>query len=162
MKLNLGENIISPADLRSLIEEVEAYAAYSRHRHIQARAGARPTKNTPRISETANEFLAANKPKDGYKLRDLDRLIAELEQRYHKSPQARITLADIASTGLKLSISNWLRLNVNESVLIDFRSDSTILGGMIVVVGSHIYDWSMRRQLLETKNKLIDLVSNNV
>ena len=41
---------------------------------------------------------------------------------------------------------------VAPDVLVNFQFNATILGGMVVRYGSHVYDWSFRRQILAKRD----------
>ena len=74
--------------------------------------------------------------------------LEELEARLKTAPRATITLAAMPSEGMKRDISTWMRQNIEPSLLMEFSYNSALLGGMVIRIGSHIYDWSFRRQIL--------------
>jgi F0F1-type ATP synthase delta subunit len=71
-----------------------------------------------------------------------------------------ITLAAPATTGIKKQLTAWCRDNVAPDVLVRFEFNQTLLGGMVVRFGSHIYDWSLRRQILDGRTKFPEVLRN--
>ncbi len=155
MKLTLVEEIISTEDLRGVIEEVKEYKKWFIHNQIKLKVSQRHKVSIrPELSNAAEALL--DQANDGKELTatKIEDLIGYLEHCLIKSPLVRITLAAIPSAPIKHKIVAWLRTNISPSMLVDFRFNSSLLGGMVVISGSHIYDWSLRRQLLESKDKL--------
>ena len=155
MKFKLSEEVISTDDLKDVIEEVKQFKKWFSHNQVRLRVSRRhKVKDRPELSNAAEALI--EQAKDGKQLTSnkLEELIGFLENYLDKSPTMRITLAAIPSLSVKHSIAAWLRANVSPALLVDFRFNSALLGGMVVVCGSHIYDWSLRRQLLESKAKL--------
>ena len=145
MKLTLVEEIISTEDLRGVIEEVKEYKKWFIHNQIKLKVSQRHKVSIrPELSNAAEALL--DQANDGKELTatKIEDLIGYLEHCLIKSPLVRITLAAIPSAPIKHKIVAWLRTNISPSML----------GGMVVISGSHIYDWSLRRQLLESKDKL--------
>ncbi len=69
---------------------------------------------------------------------------------------ARVTaaspLSEAQMTGLRSSLSKTIR----KTVILDVNTDPELLGGLVVQVGSTVYDGSIRRQLAEMRKHLID------
>lgn len=162
MKLKLPEDIVSGEDLKDVIEELKGYKAYLHHKQILNKVSSRKSGDAPRLSEAAADLIAQARDGGTLKLAELDKLINELNEVFARSLRVKIILAAAPTPGIKKKLSGWMRDNVSGSLLIDFRYDSAILGGMIVVFGSHINDWSFRRQILESKDKLTSEFSAHV
>jgi F0F1-type ATP synthase delta subunit len=47
---------------------------------------------------------------------------------------------------------------VAPNMLVDFKFNSTMLGGMVVQYGSHIYDWSFRQRILDARDKFPEVL----
>jgi len=160
MKLKLDESVSSSQDVRALGLEIRDYARWYGQNGIKARVGVRKRKQveSPPISPAAQDLIRAVASKGTLKRKDLDELIDELSYIEAKSPRITITLAAIAPGSLKKSLVNWCREHIAPNVLVDFRFNSTLLGGMVVQYGSHVYDWSFRRQILAGSAKFPEVL----
>jgi F0F1-type ATP synthase delta subunit len=83
-----------------------------------------------------------------------------LEDFSDSAPRVTVTLAAPAPNSLKQTIALWFRENIAPNTLVNFKFNSTILGGMVVVYGSRIYDWSFRRQILVSREKFPEVLRN--
>ena len=162
MKIKLSEEVIAGEDLKSVIDELKAYKADFRHQQILLRVGSKHIQKGIKTVLSPPALNLLNQAKEGKALSvtEIDKLISELEGFYLKWPRIRVVLAASAPLAIKRKITKWVRENVLDSVLIDFRYDSAILGGMVVVVGSRIYDWSLRRDIEANKDKLSGQISH--
>lgn len=148
MTPNLQNNVASPQDLKELILEVQKYAKwFSQYAIKQKVSGAAPAQQlevTPPAAALIQDWTKDKPPTQA----SIDELIKALELIETNSPQITITLAAMPPVALKKTLVDWCRKNINPSVLVEFRFNSTLLGGMVLRYGSHIYDWSFRRQIL--------------
>ncbi|HET7630456.1 MAG TPA: F0F1 ATP synthase subunit delta [Candidatus Saccharimonadales bacterium] len=160
MALELPTAIISPEDLASLELEVKDYARWFEHNQIKQRVGAKSSSQPPEVSASALELIRGCHGKGLLEQKHLDKLIDDLERLKSSATSLTITLAAPAPKTLKADIANWCRTNLERQVLIDFRFNSTILGGMVVRAGSHVYDWSWRRAILDNKAKFPEVLAN--
>lgn len=160
MAVALPATIISPQDLASVELEVKDYSRWFEHNQIKQRVGAKTTSQPPELSPAAMELIRSCHDKGLLEQKHLDKLIDELDKLKTSAASLTITLAGPAPRALKADIANWCRQNIKEQVLIDFRFSSTILGGMVVRSGSHVYDWSWRRALLDSKAKFPGVLTN--
>jgi len=153
MSLDLGDSVTSPQDLKTIILEIRLYAKWFAQATVKAQvAGAKP-EQPPAISPAATGLIneaAAGKQLDRGRL---DALITELTELEAKSLRIVITLAGVPGNGLKKTIAAWCRQNISPDILVDFRFNATILGGMVVQFGSHVYDLSFRRRILASRDK---------
>ena len=69
-------------------------------------------------------------------------------------------MAGPAPAQLKQKIVEWCRKNIDGDILVDFRFNATLLGGMVVKWGSHVYDWSFKRQLMAARAKFPEVLRN--
>lgn len=153
MSLNLSDAVTSPQDLKAIILDVRRYAKWFAQASIKAQvAGVKP-EQPPAISQPAATLINATAAGKQLNVKALDGLIAELEELESKSIKIVITLAGVPGNGLKKTLSAWCRQNIAPDILIDFRFNATILGGMVVQFGSHVYDLSFRRRILASRDK---------
>ena len=160
-QLKLDESISSSEDLRAVIEEIKVYKSAFRQAQIKAavstRSGRQPL---PELSASAaatlSQFRAASKP---IIIENIEQALTELERVFTHAFKIRVVLAAPAPNSLKRRLTDWMRNNIAKDLLIDYRYDSAILGGMVVIAGSHIYDWSFRRDLQANREKLIEVIT---
>lgn len=153
MNLNLSAEIISPEDLKGTIAELKDYSKWLNKNAIKLKVTKKHAEDRPELSDAAADLLKQWLGDKEATYAQLDKLIYELEQRLSSIPTLRITLAALPTMAIKREFTKWFRENLSPELLIDFRYSSTLLGGMVVNCGSHIYDWSFRRQLISGRDK---------
>lgn len=160
MSIKLPEEINSAEDLKAVLEELRDFRTYFRHSEIKAKSGKNHTSDGPDLSMAAAKLLSQAKNKKQLTMSELEQLLSELELIYSKAPKIRIVLAAAATPPVKKRLADWIRSNISDQAFIDFRYDSTILGGMIIACGSHIYDWSLRREIIASKDKMKEVIAH--
>jgi F0F1-type ATP synthase delta subunit len=158
MKLQLHDSVSSPQDLKAVISEVQQYAAWFAHVAVKKRLEIDGGFEPPAISPAANALIqeyAGNKP---LSRELLDELIAALKAFEDTAASITITLAAAPSNGLKKELVVWCRKHIEPNILVNFRFNSTLLGGMVVHYGSHIYDWSFQRQILAARGRFPEVL----
>ncbi len=155
---NLPAVISSPSDVTALVLEIRSYAKWYNHYVIAQKAGAKHADEQPELSPAATETIRASSKDTPLTSESLDQLIASLERIGTHSPVLTITLAAPAPREVREQLVTWCREQLSPDVLITFRFDSTILGGMVVRAGSHIYDWSFRRQLMDKRASFAEVL----
>jgi hypothetical protein len=160
MKPNFENHVLSEQDLKAVILEVKKYATWFNQTAVKMKVTNNNSYDIPSISTPAtniiNEWLNGNPPNP----KSLDELIVALEDFASSAPRVSVTLAAPPTNSLKLTIATWFRQNISPNTLVNFKFNSTILGGMVVVHGSRIYDWSFRRQILATREKFPEVLRN--
>lgn len=159
MKLNnLQDNVFTPQDLKALTMEVRRYARW----YAQASIKAKVTKAAPEkpvaISEDATKLIREVAAEQPLSQKVLDDLLITLDNLEKTLPHITITLAAIPGNALKKTLTEWCRKNVSPDILVDFRFNATILGGMVVQNGSRIHDWSFRRAILANRTKFPEVL----
>lgn len=151
MKLKLDDTIASPQDLRALIAELHSYGSWLAHNDIKRRVGTGSKNATPELSPAAKACLQSYVPASGKADAALEELVSELDKLSKTARHITITLAAPAPGDLKNTLVAWCRANLNTDVLVSFQFNANLLGGMVVRSGSHIFDWSFRRQIMENR-----------
>lgn len=158
MKLLLPDSVSSSQDLTSLIVEIHGYSRWFSHNGIKQQTSAKNATPPPYLSASALELIRTSA---GKKLLDqsiLDELILTLETFKASAPSLTITLAAPPSHDLKQTLVNWCRHNISPNILVSFQFNATLLGGMVVRYGSHIFDWSFRRQILANRQNFPEVL----
>jgi len=153
MNLKLDESVSSPQDLRALIAELHAYGNWLAHNDIKRRVGSGGKNPAPELSPAAKACLKDYVPTSAKAEAALEELVAELDKLSRTARQITITLAAPAPGNLKKTLVGWCRANLDSDVLVSFQFNANLLGGMVVRSGSHIFDWSFRRSIMENRLK---------
>jgi hypothetical protein len=160
MSLTLQKYVLSEQDLKVATLEVKKYATWYNQTAVKMRVTKNNTYELPPISPEAtnivNEWLEGNPPSS----KSLDELIAAMEDFAYLASHVTITLAAPPPNSLKQTLADWFRENINPNALVNFKFNATILGGMVVIYGSHVYDWSFRRQILTSREKFPEALRN--
>lgn len=158
MKINLPDSIASTQDLASLIVEFHEYSKWYSHNTILKRTGSKHTTDAPLLTSPASELLRVWTVKNPLSNQGLDDLISSLEEYSTRASVITITLAAPATRDIKSLLVGWCRKNISENILVTFKFNATLLGGMVVQRGSHIFDWSLRRDILAEKHKFPEVL----
>ena len=156
--LKLEDTVSSPQDVKALVMEIHEYARWFAHNYIKKRVHARNIAPEPEISSAAKAVIRTWGAGKELNTKSLDELIATLEDYANTAPVLTVTLAAVPSTGLKRQLVGWCRDNLAPNVLINFQFNATLLGGMVVRSGSHVYDWSFRRTILAERERFPEVL----
>lgn len=160
MKTSLPNNIYTSQDLKALIIEVRRYAQWYRQTSVKNQVGGAHAADPLEVTAEASELINNWAKQQNLTADSLDKLISELEAYENKAPRIVITLAGPAPGSLKRSMAEWCRKNIAPNILVDFRFNATLLGGMVVQFGSHIHDWSFRRSIMANRDKFPEILRN--
>ncbi|HEV7951811.1 MAG TPA: F0F1 ATP synthase subunit delta [Candidatus Saccharimonadales bacterium] len=158
MKLKLPDSVASSQDVTALQLELRDYARWFTHESIKQRTHASHKSDEPILSLACKELLATQRGKKELDRSSLDNLIKELEQYNRNASVITLTLAAPATGSVKLALVKWCRANIAPDVLINFQFNATILGGMVVRYGSHVFDWSFRRKILASRGNFPEVL----
>lgn len=158
MKWKLPSSLSSPQDFRALVLEIRQYARWFAHASVKQHFSAGSTDQPVPMSAVAVAIIQDWFGEKQIDQAGLDKLIEVLEDFEKSAPRLTITLAAAPSNGLKKSLVEWCRENIGPNVLVDFQFNSTLLGGMVVRWGSHIFDWSFRRQILAGRGRFPEVL----
>ena len=158
MNLKLQNSVSSRQDLRDIILQVRSYSQWLAQANIKKRYVASQAAPEPAISSAAADLISQWSGDSSTSQKSLDELITTLEDFEGSAPNITITLAGPPPGNLKTTLISWCRQNINPNILVDFKFDSTILGGMVIRYGSHIHDWSFKRQILASRDKFPEVL----
>lgn len=155
----LPASVASPQDLTSLILEIRRYASWYASESVKQRVGVTHPVDQPQLTPVASAVLREYAAHHTVDRASLDALIAALETYGKHAPVMTITLAAPATAAIKTELTAWARANLAATILVSYRFNATILGGMVVRYGSRIYDWSFRSQLLANSQTIPEILS---
>lgn len=158
MNLKLPSSIASSQDLTALLIEVRGYSQWFAHESIKKRIDAKYSSEAPVMTSGAMELLREWKAHQQINGQSLDVLINTLNDYTKTAPSITVTLAATPSSGLKTSLVTWLRGNIAPDIMVNFRFNATLLGGMVISYGSRVFDWSFKRQLLASRENFPEVL----
>lgn len=151
MTLRLPSDVISPQDLKAVIMEIRAYSRWVIHTQTRQHVTAKATDPAPAVSPASVSIVRAWQGTQPLTQESLEALLAELSAFESSAPRAAITIAAPPSRNLKQQLIVWCREYIAHDILITFSFNATLLGGIVIRYGSHVYDWSFRRQILAAR-----------
>lgn len=159
MSLVLPASVSSTQDVTALGLEVQEYAKWYSQYANAAKRKIVYKEPQPEVTPVASELIREWGKQSPLSQDTLDQLVKELNSKTKSAPTMTITLAAPATSDVKKALVAWARENINPDVLITFRFNSTLLGGMVVRSGSRIFDWSFRRAILNERQKFREIIS---
>ncbi len=159
MNQQLPSGIYSPSDLAALILEIRAYATWFGQYVNAQRVGSRLAAEQPELSSIANDVIREYAKLSPITAARLDEIIATLEHAATHATVITITLAAPATTDVKQQLTAWCRQELSPAVLVAFRFNAHILGGMVVRAGSRVYDWSFRTKLMGRRHGISEVLA---
>lgn len=158
MTLNLPDSIYSAQDLTAVTLEIREYARWFSHNAIAKRVTNKRVAEPPIMSPAATDLLREWSGKKELTQARLDELIKALEAFKRSAASVTITLAAPPTNDIKQTLVSWCRQNITADILITFQFNATLLGGMVIRYGSHIFDWSFRRQILAARSNFPEVL----
>ena len=89
-----------------------------------------------------------------FAVRDMIRAFRALVARHKGEVTARVTLAELASDRRLAEIKDALKSVTGKDVALDVKIDPAVIGGLIVQLGSRMFDSSLRTKLTAIKNAM--------
>lgn len=158
MKVQLPSSVSSLQDLSTLTLEVREYAKWFAHNAIKERVHAKNVSPPPALTPGATELIRAVGSKKLLSGSDLEQLIAALEDAKKTAPAITVTLAAPATADVKRQLVESCRKHIADNALVTFKFNSGLCGGMVIHYGSHVFDWSFRRQILGNRAKFTEVL----
>jgi len=158
MKLIVPDSVASAQDLAAVLADVQTYAKWASRELIKQKVAGKSAGAQPVITPEAAEIIRTWSGGKDLTQTSLDGLVKALEDYKKSAPSVTITLAAVPSGEVKVKLVAWCRKNLAENVLVSFRLNRNILGGLVVAYGSHIHDWSFRRKLLEAEKPFSEVL----
>jgi hypothetical protein len=157
--LQLPSKIATPQQIEDVIMDLEKYAKWFSQASIKMK-GKIEIGDPPQISNEAVKLLDQVTSADDITTKKIDGLINSLLDIKDDSPRLTLTLAARPTQDTKVQLIEWCRTNLSDQVLVDFKMDRRLLGGMTVQYGSHIYDWSFQKLINQNADKLPGMLRN--
>lgn len=158
MKIQLPSDLYSHQDFKEVILEVRSYARWVNQSAVKKKVAKASSSEPPSLSAAASSLIKQWQPEDQKSTPSFDELITALEDYAAMAPKMTITLGALPPASLKKKLVSWCRKNIDPRILVEFHYNSTMLGGMVVRYGSHIHDWSFKRQIQASINKFPEIL----
>lgn len=159
MKLVIPDNIASVQDLNSVLNDVQSYAKWASKELIKQKVSGKSSGSQPDISPEASAIIRSWSDGKSLTQASIEGLVKALEDYKKSAPTVTITLAAIPSGEVKTKLVAWCRKELSPGMLVSFRLNRNILGGMVVAYGSHIHDWSFRRKLMDAQRPFHEVLA---
>ena len=150
-QLQIPPSVVTPQDIARLELELTGFVDWFQHNAIKQQMHVSKGTAMPGLSREAVLLLRAVSVDGALTQAGIESLQQAVIRIRQHAPTMSITLAAPAGTQLKQQLVTWCRTEIRADVLIDFRFNATILGGMVVRYGSHVFDWSWRRAVLTNR-----------
>jgi hypothetical protein len=155
--LRLPTLIISPTDIARLSRELETLEDLLRQAHLrEPNVPAR----MPRTSSLFEELGILNKLNLLDKT-DRQKAASYLENMKNHAPVVHISFVADPSAEFMTKLVSWLRRNIHPRLLVRIGLQPTLAAGCIVRTNNHVFDFSLRRHLLDSRPILIDSLQKN-
>lgn len=153
MNIVLPVDTYSPDQLSELILELQDLATAVRDNTVRSEgAAAEP----PVMSQGLIELLEANKI-DVNDVASIEALAKETAATLDTAPTVHILLSAMPGRPMRRQFATWFREHIHPHTLMTFAARSDLGGGTIVQAGSHLYDLSFRRSILDNKKRLTEI-----
>jgi hypothetical protein len=143
-------DIYSPDQLSELVLELQDLAAALRDE------AARGDTNQVAISPDLAALLNANQIGSN-DVNAIEAITKDVEATLLAAPTVHILLAASPNRVIKRQLVEWFRTEINPQTLLTFAARSDLGGGAIIQAGSHLYDMSFRRGIIDNKKRLTEI-----
>lgn len=158
MKHPLPNSVSSLQDLAALEVDIKEYAKWFTHNEIKSRLHAKKGSPPPIVSNGALEMIRTVSSGTLLTHKHLDSLLTDIATFRKQAESLTITLAAPASGEMKKTLVSWCREHISHNILVSFSFNSTLCGGMVIRYGSHVYDWSFRRTILNERGRFTEVL----
>jgi hypothetical protein len=139
----------SPDQLSGLVLELQDLASSTRDATNRG-------EGAPQMSPDLAGLLTQNKVADN-DIAAIEQLAHDAADTLEKAPTIHILLAAMPGRAQKRQFISWFRTEVSPMALLTFAARSDLGGGAIIQAGSHLYDLSFRRGIIDAKKRLTEI-----
>lgn len=142
----LPTTIYSPEQLNGLIMELRRYIDAERDASHRSDHGGKPHTSSAlkSVFESTSDAPA-------------EQVLNELEALVKNAPTVHVITAGMPGRKLRQQLVNWFRSEIHEHALLFFTERRDIGGGIIIRAGSHVYDFSIKRKILDNKHRITEI-----
>lgn len=150
--------------------ELEQFASLLRDHAELADAFSSPVIAQNRKRAVLEDILKITRPRpttgnflrlllDNYRLHNMDAMLAAMARELDRRAgvvSADVTFARVPDAGESEHLQKRLQEATGKEVRMKLKTDANIIGGVVVRIGSRVYDASIRNQLAELKHQLAE------
>lgn len=150
--MNLPVDVYSPDQLSELLLQLQDVAGVVRGAAARKDAEHEPLTLSPELEQllTVNKVAVDD-------VAALEALGKEVVATLDRAPAVHVLLAAMPGRVIRRQLVTWFRTQVNPLTLLTFAARSDLGGGAIVQAGSHLYDLSFRRTIIDNKKRLTEI-----
>lgn len=159
MSFNLPESLYSVDQLSLCSDELRQYAEVLRQAQNQKKVGSAQVKIVlPDLSAASYDLIEALPKSRRLDVEVIDGVCDILDNWLVAAPVVNITLPAPATRSLKTELVSWFRNNVGQQIVLSFHVNPDIAGGMVVRTTNQVHDFSFRKQLLASPEKIVTVI----
>lgn len=145
--------ITGPADVNRVLLELRQLSEYMEQESLRKTSELK----LPKTTASLDELSRANKASllDAEDREHLQKFLVSLQQH---APVLHISFASEPSQEFTTKIVQWLRSNVSRYVLVQIGLQPSIAGGCVVRSTNKIFDFSLRRHMAQSRDKMIAIL----
>jgi F-type H+-transporting ATPase subunit delta len=166
----LADVITARAEMNEVVAELNGFAKMLGGHQQLRDVFASPVLSTERKRGVLGELLARMQLRqtssnflrvllDNSRLHDLDQILKVLARELDARTNivsAEVTTAREISQQEEVMLADKLKAATGKQVRLQFRTDPTIIGGVVTRIGSLVYDGSIKNQLAQMKKRLLN------
>lgn len=153
MSMVLPADISSPDQLGEVLLELQDVVTAVRSAQARTTQGAI---EPPVLSGDLAQLIQRTNVNVG-DIAALEALAQDIRRTLDTAPTAHILLSATPTRSMKRTLTTWFRTEIDPQILLSFAARSDLGGGAVIQVGSHLYDFSFRRTILDHKSRLTEL-----
>lgn len=150
--MDLPVDVYSPDQLSELLLQLQDLSGVVRGAAARKTADTEPLTLSPELEQLLN--LNKINVDDASALDDVSK---QIQATLDRAPAVHVLLAAMPGRSIRRQLTIWFRTQVNPLTLITFAARSDLGGGAIVQAGSHLYDLSFRRTIIDNKKRLTEI-----
>jgi G3E family GTPase len=157
----LPPSLISRIDLSRLVREVESVDGELESQKVRNHSSGHDDQKyvMPNISQTLDDFLSMNK----LDITDNQARMVLKEQMQilkNKAPIIHMTFATEADPEALSELTDWVRKNLHPQALISVGLQPSLVGGVYLRTPNHVHDFSLRANLENKRNVIMDALGS--
>jgi hypothetical protein len=156
--LELPESLHSPEQLQACAFELEVVISWRRRQDIKKQSGfTGPVTPDFELGPAVAVLLGSREAVARMPLSDLEGVQSQIH-RWLAQPVTHVTFAVVPPTSTKVEVVRWFRSRIMPTALVKFHVNGNIIGGMVVRTPNKIFDFSFRKQLLQRKSLIPEIL----
>lgn len=153
--MTLPNDVYSPDQLSELTMELREYIGALRDTTLRNQAS-KTAKKTSLPTMSALLKLVFENVSDGV---TPEAMLRELEAMLKNAPTVHLMLAAQPSKEMRRQLVLWFRVEIHPTTLLTFSERHDLGGGIVVRAGSHVYDFSFKRKVVDNQKRITEIAA---